>query len=101
MAGVGAAIGIGAIVHTAVLAVILARAGRWRTDPRLVSRFGRTVLATGVMSAGLAAPLGRIEPVGTMGLAALCLAGLALYAAASWLLGAVTPDDVAALSKSR
>jgi putative peptidoglycan lipid II flippase len=101
MAGVGVAVSIGAIVHTAVLGAVLARAGLWRIDPRLASRLGRTLLATGVMSAGLATALGLLGPIGTIDLAALCLGGLALYAAASWLLGAVTPDDVAALSKSR
>jgi putative peptidoglycan lipid II flippase len=99
--GAGAAISFGDLVHAGVLAAVLRRAGLWRIDRRLSSRLGRAAVATTLMGAGLQTALARLEPIGSFGLAVLCLGGLVLYAAAAWLCGAVTAADFADWGKSR
>jgi putative peptidoglycan lipid II flippase len=51
------------------------------------------------MSLGLVGT-GRLAPVaGSLSVALVCLGGLALYALAAWITGAVTRDDWAAIAK--
>jgi putative peptidoglycan lipid II flippase len=99
--GVGAAIALGALVHAGALAVALRAFGLWRMDLRLASRLLRSALATAIMGIGLHVLLAPLESAGVAGLATLCLVGLALYAGAAWLFGAVTRADLADLRKSR
>jgi putative peptidoglycan lipid II flippase len=102
--GLGAATGLAA--QAAALGFALRRAGRWRPDARLKRRLAAIAGATSVMAlglSGLAAMLAgapRNSALAAAILMALCVAGFALYAAAAWLLEAVTADDLAML-KSR
>jgi putative peptidoglycan lipid II flippase len=99
--GLGAAFGLA--TQAAALGLVLHRTGRWRPDARLVRRLAGAMGATAAMAAGLSAVTAlagspaRGSTREALLLAAACLAGLALYAVAAWLLKAVTPTDLAAL----
>jgi len=97
--GIGLGISAGVAVHMAALAIALQRLGLWATDRKLRSRATRTVAATLVMVAGLMLARSALGLDDRIGLAALCVAGLALYGAAVFVTGAVTREDVAALRK--
>lgn len=82
----------------AVLAAALALAGLWRPGSALLRSVAAALVAAGLMAAGLLTlgadaasmlvgrPAGLAEFTLLMG---LCLAGLAVYAAAAWSLGAI------------
>jgi putative peptidoglycan lipid II flippase len=97
---VSAAVAFGSLVHAGALAAALRRRGLWRPDRRLASRLGRAAAATAVMALALDGALAAVGSVGIPALAGLCLGGLALYASAAWLLGAVTRADLAAARKT-
>ncbi len=95
-AGIALGISLGCAAHAAAMVRLLARAGLWRPDRRFLGRVARIALSTGVMGLGLSAAQRIQAPTDSLSLAAFCLGGLALYAAAAWLTGAVTRDDVRA-----
>lgn len=78
------------------MAWLLARIGLWHPDRRFMSRLARIALCTALMSLGLWGAQQMLVPTNSLSLAAFCLGGLALYALAAWLTGAVTRDDLAA-----
>ena len=98
--GLGASAGLAA--QAVALGIVLRATGGWRPDARLWRRIAGAAAATAIMSAALSA-LGRLgdrpdgSAAGAASLALFCLAGFALYAAAAWLLRAVTAEDLAAL----
>ncbi|MXQ11891.1 murein biosynthesis integral membrane protein MurJ [Microvirga makkahensis] len=94
ISGIALAISLGCAVHAAAMVWLLARAGLWRPDRRFLGRLVRIVLSTGLMSLGLWAAQMVLAPMDSLSLAAFCLGGLAVYALAVWLTGAVTRDDV-------
>jgi len=94
--GIALGISLGCAAHAAAMAWLLDRIGLWRPDRRFLGRLARIGLATALMSLGLWGAQGVLAPTDTLSLAAFCLGGLALYAFAAWLTGAVTRDDVPA-----
>jgi len=104
--GLGAALGLAA--HAVSLALILRQEGLWSADARLkerCARMGGAALAMGAALFGLrdlmAGTLGALDR-GLVDLALLvgfCGAGLAVYAVAAWLFGAVTREDWAELTR--
>jgi putative peptidoglycan lipid II flippase len=94
--GIALGISLGCAAHAAALAWLLDRAGLWRPDRRFLGRLIRIGLSTAVMSLGLWGAQGILAPTHGLSLAAFCLGGLALYAFAAWLTGAVTRDDLSA-----
>ncbi|WP_194164595.1 murein biosynthesis integral membrane protein MurJ [Microvirga thermotolerans] len=95
MGGIALGISLGCLAHALALVLLLRRAGLWRPGPGLRARALRIVPATATMALGLAAALALAPEPGPVGLAALCGGGLALYAAAAWLAGAVGREDLA------
>lgn len=95
-AGIALGISLGCLAHAAAMAWLLARIGLWHPDRRFMSRLARIALCTALMSLGLWGAQQMLVPTNSLSLAAFCLGGLALYALAAWLTGAVTRDDLAA-----
>jgi putative peptidoglycan lipid II flippase len=81
------------------MAWLLYRFGLWLPSRSFMSRLARVGLASLIMSLGLWVVKGLAPQAGPLSLAAFCLGGLALYALAAWMTGAVTRDDWAALMK--
>ncbi|MBF9233153.1 murein biosynthesis integral membrane protein MurJ [Microvirga alba] len=99
MTGIAIGISLGCLAHAAALSVLLKRFGLWAIDRALVTKLVQIVAATLVMSLGLVTATALIPPSGPLTLAGLCLGGLALYAAAAVLTGAVKRGDLALLAK--
>jgi putative peptidoglycan lipid II flippase len=95
--GIAFGISLGCAAHAVAMAWLLARIGLWQPDRRFIGRLMRIALSTALMGLGLWGAQRILAPAGSMTLAAFCLGGLALYALAAWLTGAVTRDDVALL----
>ena len=103
--GVALGASLGLAAHAGMLAAALEAAGLWRLDERLRRRLLATLAASAVMGAGLLATNGFLPDLPTPGaaraglLAALCLGGLVLYAAAALAFRAITLDDLAAFRR--
>ncbi|HEX8665803.1 MAG TPA: murein biosynthesis integral membrane protein MurJ [Beijerinckiaceae bacterium] len=104
--GVALGASLGFAVHAGIVAAALKAAGLWRPDARLRRRFLATVAASAVMGAGLAAANGALPDLSTISaiaraglLAALCLGGLVLYAAAAFAFRAAARGDLAAFCR--
>jgi putative peptidoglycan lipid II flippase len=97
--GIACGIALGGLAQTAVSILALRNAGLWRIDRAFAGRILRILAATLVLAAGLIAGL-RLLPADALGLAALCVGGLALYALAGWAFGAVTRADLTAAEKT-
>jgi putative peptidoglycan lipid II flippase len=96
--GLGFGLSAGALAYLGLLVRFLGRAGLWSLDERLRARALRIASASGVMGAALwAAQRSLGAPQDPSELAQLCLGGLALYAAAAWIFGAVRREDLASL----
>ncbi|MBM6593894.1 murein biosynthesis integral membrane protein MurJ [Microvirga pudoricolor] len=102
-AGLGSALGVPGIalgvslacaLHAAGLAILLRIMGLWSLDRAFAGTVLRTAGASLVLAAGLWAALASIPEPGIAGLVALCVGGLALYGASSWMLKAVTREDL-------
>lgn len=96
-AGIALGISLGCIAHAAAMIVLLRRIGLWHPDRRFMSRLVRIALSTALMGLALWSAQGTFAPTGSLSLAAFCLSGLASYALAAWLTGAITRDDLRAL----
>jgi putative peptidoglycan lipid II flippase len=96
--GIACGIALGNLAQMGVSVLALRRAGLFGPDRSLGRRTLRIVAACLVLAAGLLAGT-RLLPADAPGLAALCLGGLALYAAAGWAVGAVTRSDLGLLTK--
>ncbi len=97
--GIGLGASLGFAVHSAALAATLASGGIWRPDRRLLRRVCARVAASAVMSAWLLVvddvlPAAPSPSAGALRLAFLCVSGLAVYAGAALLLGAVARSDL-------
>jgi len=97
--GIALGVSLGCLAHAAALVPGLARFGLWRPDRRNAARLARTAASALAMSLALVAAQRVLPQDQPFGLAALCLGGLALYALAAWVTGAVTRADWAALTK--
>jgi putative peptidoglycan lipid II flippase len=102
-AGIALGVSLGCLGHAGAVILGLQRFGLWAPDRQLQTRLLRIAAAVLAMGSGLLGA-GRVlpqaqAPVQAPALAALCLCGLALYALAAWMTGAVTRDDWAALTK--
>ncbi|MBM6580594.1 murein biosynthesis integral membrane protein MurJ [Microvirga sp. BT689] len=98
-AGIALGLSLGCLGHAGAVILGLQRFGLWAPDRQIQARLLRIAAAVLAMSSGLLGA-GRILPqVQAPALAALCLCGIALYALAAWMTGAVTRDDWAALTK--
>ncbi|MGO4570720.1 murein biosynthesis integral membrane protein MurJ [Microvirga sp. 2TAF3] len=99
MGGIALGISLGCLAHAGATILILRRSRLWSLDRAFAGRLIRIALATGLMGATLLAAL-RLAPFpSVMALAALCLGGLAIYALAAWLFGAVTRQDLSLMTK--
>jgi putative peptidoglycan lipid II flippase len=96
--GVGLGIALGSVVFAGTLVAALRSSGLWAVDAPLVRRIGRVVLASALLATALV-PVAALLPSSAWSLTGLCLGGLAFYVAAAWLLGAITPADLALLAK--
>jgi len=97
--GIAFGVSIGCLAHAGAVSLGLWQIGLWSFDRGLMTRLVRIVAAVLVMSLGLVGT-GRLAPVaGSLSVALVCLGGLALYALAAWITGAVTRDDWAAIAK--
>ncbi|WP_243369174.1 murein biosynthesis integral membrane protein MurJ [Microvirga solisilvae] len=96
-AGIALGISLGCVSHAAAMVWLLRRIGLWHPDRLFLGRLVRIAASTTLMSLGLWGMQIVLVPAGSLSLTAFCLGGLALYAAAAWLTGAVTRDDVIAL----
>lgn len=92
--GIALGVGIGCAAHAMALAGWLRALSLWNLDRAFIQRLGRTLLACCILAAGLEAGLLRQPAPGRIPLAGLCIGGFLLYAAAAWILGAVTPEDI-------
>jgi putative peptidoglycan lipid II flippase len=104
--GVALGASLGFAVHAGLLAAALKAASLWHPDARLRRRLLATTAASAVMGAGLLVTNGLLPDLSTSSvgaraglLAALCLAGFALYAAAAFAFRAITRDDLAAFRR--
>ncbi|MFL5208645.1 MAG: murein biosynthesis integral membrane protein MurJ [Microvirga sp.] len=98
--GLGAALGFTA--HAGAVLLALRARGLWRPDARLFARLIRGAAASLLMAAALYAARQALPHLGGGALrvpllAALCLGGFAIYAAAALALRAVTPGDLRGL----
>lgn len=96
--GIALGITLGCVAHAAAMVWYLARFGLWQPDRRVKGRLLRILASTAVMSFGLIFAQRIFDPTEILVLVAFCAGGLALYALAAWLTGAVTRDDWAAFS---
>ena len=106
--GIALASALSSWLNAGLLALALARRGHLRLDSRLRSRLPRTVAAVAAMAAGVAlavellAPWFAAGPAGrAAGLAAIVALGLALFALAARLCGAVRAADLRVLRPRR
>jgi putative peptidoglycan lipid II flippase len=99
MTGIALGVSLGCIAHLGGLVWFLRRLGLWRADAALTRRTLRITAASAVMTLGLIGGKALAPEPGPAALAALCIGGLALYALAALLTGALTRDDVALLTK--
>jgi putative peptidoglycan lipid II flippase len=97
--GIALGVSLGCLGHAGAMAWLLYRFGLWLPSRSFMSRLARVGLASLIMSLGLWVVKGLAPQAGPLSLAAFCLGGLALYALAAWMTGAVTRDDWAALMK--
>lgn len=97
--GIALGVSLGCVAHAAVTVGLLRRAGLWRPGRAFWSRLARISAATLAMSVGLLAARALLPVIGAALLAALCLGGLALYALAAFLTGALTREDWDRLAK--
>jgi putative peptidoglycan lipid II flippase len=96
--GLGLGLSAGALAYLVLLVRSVSRAGLWSLDRRWRARALRIVLASGLMGAALwGAQLALGAPRNAFALAPLCVGGLALYAGAAWIFGAVRREDLAPL----
>ena len=93
--GIALGISLGCLAHAAVLVWLLHQSGLWRPDRALAGRALRIALASLLMAGGLLAGQRIVGEPGAASLAVLCVGGLAVYAVAAWLMGAVTQGDLA------
>jgi len=98
-AGIALGVSIGCLGHAAAVAFGLRRFGLWSPDRALAARVMRIAVAVAAMGLALAATMRVLPQIGTLSLAALCLAGLAVYGLAAVATGALTRNDWAALTK--
>ncbi|WP_210496234.1 murein biosynthesis integral membrane protein MurJ [Microvirga antarctica] len=97
--GIALGISLGSVVHAGILMWLLRQAGLWAPDRALSRKAARIASASALMAGGIAAAL-RLSPMpSTVALAGLCIGGVAVFAGAAWLLGAVTRQDLAPLTK--
>ncbi|MBM3647331.1 MAG: murein biosynthesis integral membrane protein MurJ [Alphaproteobacteria bacterium] len=101
--GIALATSLSGWLNAAMLALVLVRRGHWLADARLRSRSLRMLVATIGMAATLWLALTALTPAlahadlkGVAALAAVCLLGLAVYAALGALLGIVRPSELRA-----
>ena len=106
--GIALASALSSWLNAGLLALALARRGHLRLDSRLRSRLPRTVAAVAAMAAGVALAVELLAlwfaagPAGrAAGLAAIVALGLALFALAARLCGAVRAADLRALRPRR
>ncbi len=97
--GIAIGVSIGCFAHAGAVILGLWRIGLWSFDSWLMIRFARIMAAVIVMSLGLISAESLAPVAGTLSLSLVCLGGLALYALAAWVAGAVTRDDWAAIAK--
>ena len=104
VAGIAAGVTIGAFAGAGALALVLAAGDLWMPDERLRRRLPRTAAASAVMALALTGlqPLATpsLDPalpplVRAVALGLLCVAGLVVFAATAFALGAVTRADLA------
>ncbi|MET0531415.1 MAG: murein biosynthesis integral membrane protein MurJ [Microvirga sp.] len=96
--GIALGISLGCMTHAAAMIWCLARFGLWQPDRRFAGRIFRILASTAIMSLGLIGAQQLFDPAGTMALVAFCAGGLALYAVAAWLTGALTRDEWASFA---
>ena len=97
--GIGLGVCIGSMIQALVLAGALRRAGLLRGTGLPLARLIRIGLSAGILGVALAAARALVAP-SPLSLAAICLAGLALYAAVAVAIGAVRREELALLSKN-
>jgi len=103
VAGIAAGVTLGAFAGAGVLALVLAAGDLWMPDARLHRRLPRTAAASAAMAVALIGLLPLAAPsldpalpplVRAVALGLLCLAGLAVFAAAAFAFGAVSRSDM-------
>jgi putative peptidoglycan lipid II flippase len=103
VAGIAAGVTLGAFAGAGALALVLAVGDLWTPDARLRHRLPRTAAASAVMAVVLLGLLPLAAPwldaavpplVRAVALGALCIAGLAIFAASAVAFGAVTRADL-------
>ncbi|MFO0986086.1 MAG: murein biosynthesis integral membrane protein MurJ [Alphaproteobacteria bacterium] len=106
--GIAIATSLAAWVNAVLLGIGLRRRGHWHTDRRLLSRAPRVILASALMAAALVPAALWLEPAfrgavaGRIGaLAALVVAGMALYAALALLLRAESVGELRQMLRRR
>ncbi len=97
--GIGLGVCIGSMIQALILAGALRRAGLLRGAGLPLARLIRIGLSAGILGVALAAARALVAP-SPLSLAAICLAGLALYAAVAVAIGAVRREELALLSKN-
>ncbi|KAA2236893.1 murein biosynthesis integral membrane protein MurJ [Salinarimonas soli] len=106
VAGIGIGTALGLAAHAVSLGLVLAAEGLWRVDARLRERLGRMAGACLAMGAALFGMRDLLQGlvgslrqgwIDTLLLGGFCALGLAVYAGAALLFGAVTRADLAAL----
>jgi putative peptidoglycan lipid II flippase len=100
--GIALAVSAGLAAQAAGLGLVLYWTGEWAPDAQLARRAAGAAASTAVMAAALLGLRALLEAragsaAAALGLVLSCLAGFVLYAAAAWLLRAVTAEDLAAL----
>jgi putative peptidoglycan lipid II flippase len=91
--GIALGITLGCVAHAGAMIWLLARFGLWQPDRRFSDRLLRILASTAIMGLGLVGARQIFDPAGPLALMAFCAGGLALYALAAWLTGALTRDD--------
>jgi putative peptidoglycan lipid II flippase len=96
--GIALGISLGCMTHAAAMIWCLARFGLWQPDRRFAGRLVRILASTAIMALGLVTAQQVFDPAGTIALITFCAGGLALYAVAAWLTGALTRGDWASFA---